>query len=146
MSSFGEESKKQLATCDPEVQLLFNEVVKGYDCKVLEGHRGEKAQNEAYANGYSQLKWPDGNHNKLPSYAADVAPYPVDFVNTAKSNDEKLRRLARFYHFAGYVLAVYERLKAEGKIKKTLRWGGDWDSDKIFVDQNFHDLPHFELI
>jgi hypothetical protein len=27
-----------------------------------------------------------------------------------------------------------------------LRWGGDWDSDKDTKDQNFNDLPHFELI
>jgi hypothetical protein len=26
-----------------------------------------------------------------------------------------------------------------------LRWGGDWDSDKDFSDQNFDDLVHWEL-
>ena len=26
-----------------------------------------------------------------------------------------------------------------------VRWGGDWDGDFEFKDQNFHDLPHFEL-
>lgn len=139
MPNFSKESLAKLETCDPELQILFKEVVKGYDCKVTCGHRGEKEQNEAFENGTSKLKWPNGNHNKMPSMAIDCPPYPVDY-------SDKLKNLARFYHFAGYVLGVYERLKLEGKITKTLRWGGDWDSDKIFVDQNFDDLPHFELI
>jgi len=26
-----------------------------------------------------------------------------------------------------------------------VRWGGDWDGDWLFTDQQFHDMPHFEL-
>jgi peptidoglycan L-alanyl-D-glutamate endopeptidase CwlK len=37
-------------------------------------------------------------------------------------------------------------LLVEGKISHAIRWGGDWDSDDIFDDQNFDDLPHFELV
>jgi len=44
------------------------------------------------------------------------------------------------------MFATAERLYNEGKITHKLRWGGDWDSDKVFDDQNFDDLPHFELV
>ena len=27
-----------------------------------------------------------------------------------------------------------------------LRWGGDWDSDLEVDDNDFDDLPHFELV
>lgn len=131
MYTYSKSSKEKLDTCHPELQRLFNEVLKTYDHTITCGHRNKEDQNAAFANGTSQLKWPNGNHNKTPSIAVDVAPFPVDYSN-------KLKVLARFYHFAGYVLATAERLGIP------IRWGGDWDSDKIFTDQNFDDLPHFE--
>ena len=76
----------------------------------------------------STLSYPKSKHNRQPSLAADVIPYPVDW------EDSK-----RFYHFAGFV----EGIAAAKGIK--IRWGGDWDGDRSFADQNFHDLPHFEL-
>ena len=127
-SRFSSRSNKRLNTCNDKLQHLFREVVKTYDCTILVGHRGEEDQNAAFRDGRSTLQWPNGNHNKLPSDAADVAPYPVVW------NDAK-----RFYHFAGYVLAKAEELGYK------LRWGGDWDSDLDLNDQNFMDLVHFEI-
>lgn len=69
----------------------------------------------------------------------DVAPYPIDW-GTEGSAEERRKALARFYHFAGYVLAVAD---AQGV---GLRWGGDWDGDQTFTDQAFDDLVHFELL
>lgn len=110
------------------LQQLFTEVVKTYDCTVLEGHRNEADQNAAFESGKSKLKFPDGKHNGVPSLAVDVAPYPIDWNNTK-----------RFYHFAGYVQGI---AKMKG-IK--IRWGGDWDKDYDLDDQTFNDLVHFEL-
>ena len=129
MPEFGKRSRDQLATAHPDLQRLFNEVIKHYDCAVIIGHRGEQAQNEAVEHGMSKLKWPDSPHNKTPSQAVDVAPYPVDWKN-----------IKSFYHFAGYVKAVADQLGI------AIRWGGDWDGDFDLTDQNFFDLPHFELI
>lgn len=64
-----------------------------------------------------------------PSLAVDVAPYPI------KWND-----YLRFYAFAGFVLGT----ATEMGIK--IRSGMDWDSDREFNDQSFHDLPHYELV
>lgn len=139
MPKFSKTSLDRLATCHPELQILFNEVIKFYDCTVLEGHRGKEAQEAAFKAGNTKLHYPYGNHNKSPSMAVDVAPYPVNFDNNVKN-------LARFYHFAGYVLATAQRLFKDGKMNHKLRWGGDWDSDLQFNDQSFNDLPHYELL
>lgn len=68
-------------------------------------------------------------HNKTPSLAVDVAPWPIDW------NDKN-----RFYHFAGRVQGIAQMFNIK------IRWGGDWDSDNDLKDQNFYDLPHFELV
>lgn len=128
MPTFSKESMKQLITCDSKIQMIFSEVIKEYDCTVLCGFRNEKDQNEAVRKGLSTKPWPTGEHNVQPSRAIDAAPYPINW------NDIK-----RFYHFAGYVQAVARSMGF------TLRWGGDWDNDKDLNDQNFFDLPHFEL-
>jgi len=132
MPSFGKTSKERLETCHPKLQLLFNEVVKRYDCTILCGHRNQADQDKAFAEGKSKLKWPKGEHNALPSKAVDVAPYitgkDIDWNNTKQ-----------FYHFAGYVLATAEQLGLN------IRCGCDWDKDKDVDDQTFNDLVHFEI-
>jgi len=128
MAKFGKSSRKRLKTCDEKLQMLFNEVIKAFDCSILVGHRGEDDQNKAYAEGNSQLRWPKGKHNKKPSIAVDVAPYPIDWEDRE-----------RFSYFAGFVKGVAWRLNIP------IRWGGDWDGDNDLSDNNFDDLVHFEL-
>ena len=128
MAKFGRTSKKRLKTCDERLQSLFNEVVKVFDCSILVGHRGEEDQNKVYKEGNSQVKWPKGKHNKKPSSAVDVAPYPIDWEDRE-----------RFSYFAGFVKGVAWRLNIP------IRWGGDWDGDNDLSDNNFDDLVHFEL-
>lgn len=129
MPSFGKSSKSRLATCHPKLQELFNEVVKNYDCSILQGTRTKEEQDEFFSTGRSKVQYPNSKHNKTPSMAVDVAPYPIDWNNTN-----------RFYHFAGYVNGVADSMGI------TIRFGGDWDSDKDFSDQTFNDLPHFEIL
>lgn len=135
MPKFSQKSKDQLSTCHPDLQFLFNEVIKSFDCQVLEGHRGEAAQNKAFDDGNSKLRYPNGKHNASPSHAADVAPFPIDWNNSR-----------RMYWFGGYVLGIAQMLYDEGKIAHKIRYGGDWDSDKDIDDNNFDDLVHFELV
>ena len=129
MAKFGKTSKKRLETAAPELQEIFNEVVKVIDCSVLEGHRGEELQNKYFNEGKSKVKFPDGRHNKLPSLAVDVTPYPVDW------NDRERQTL-----FAGYVLGVASQMGHK------IRWGGDWNNDFAVADNRFDDFPHFELV
>jgi peptidoglycan L-alanyl-D-glutamate endopeptidase CwlK len=129
MPSFGARSKQNLSSAHPDLQRLFNEVIKHIDCTVLEGHRDKEAQDKAFHEGKSQTKWPNSKHNSKPSMAVDVAPYPINW------NDRE-----RFYYFAGFVKATAVRMGIN------IRWGGDWDGDYDFRDQTFFDLPHFELV
>lgn len=128
MPQFSQSSASKLATCHPDLIRVFNEVVKGFDCIVLEGHRDKAAQDAAVAAGNSKTPWPTGKHNSTPSNAADVAPAPLDWKDTK-----------RFYYFAGYVIATARSMGV------LLRYGGDWNSDTQVKDNNFADLVHFEI-
>ena len=126
---FSPESAAKLLTCDMKLQILFNEVISHWDCTIMVGHRNEEDQNEAFRNGFSKQKWPTSKHNKSPSLAVDVAPFPIDFKDTN-----------RFYYFSGFVMGIAKSLGI------SIRWGGDWDSDHLVKDEKFLDLVHFELI
>jgi len=128
MPAFGERSRNNLVTCHEDLQKLFNEVIKHYDCSVICGHRGQEEQDKAFHNGFSKLKFPESKHNKMPSLAADVVPYPIDWDDTR-----------RFYMFVGIVRGIAAGMNI------SIRCGADWDGDMEVKDQNFHDLPHFEL-
>jgi len=129
MPKFSEASKKKLLTCAEPLQIICNEAIEIFDFTVLEGQRSEARQAAMYEQGLSKLLWPNSKHNKEPSMAIDVAPYPIDW-----NNEE------RFYLLAGIFFAIAKRHNIK------LRWGGDWDRDWQFNDQTFNDLPHFELI
>jgi peptidoglycan L-alanyl-D-glutamate endopeptidase CwlK len=128
MPYFGKSSKKRLSTCDSKLQEIFNEVIKHVDCSVLEGHREKDRQNKLFKEGKTKVKYPDGRHNRQPSSAVDVTPYPVDW------KDRERQTL-----FAGFVIGVASQMGIN------LRWGGDWDQDFQVVDNRFDDFPHFEL-
>lgn len=132
MPDFGSVSRARLATCDVRLQRLMYSVVEDFDCSILKGHRDQQEQDEAFRTGASQLRWPNGKHNAMPSMAVDIAPYPIDFSNRPKA-------IARFYLLAGVVLTRAIELRIP------IRWGGDWDGDLDIFDQTFDDLGHFEI-
>jgi peptidoglycan LD-endopeptidase CwlK len=84
------------------------------------GFRNEEDQNKAFDEGKSKLRWPHGNHNKKPSRAVDVVPWPLDWGDRAK-----------FDELAEVVKRHAKRLDIK------VSWGGDW--------KTFLDLPHWEL-
>jgi len=128
MPSFSQRSQNRLNTCDPRLVEVLEEVIKHWDCTILQGERTKEEQDEFFRTGRSKVQWPNSKHNSSPSKAVDVAPYPIDWNDTR-----------RFDYFAGFVkgIAVSKGI--------TLRWGGDWDSDNDQSDQTFNDLPHFEI-
>ena len=128
MPKFSKKSKAKLNTCDKRLIELFNKVVKKFDCTIIEGHRSKDRQNKLFDEGKSKLQYPNGKHNATPSMAVDVAPYPIDW------NDRE-----RFTYFAGYVVGIAYQMGLN------IRWGGDWDMDTQVKDNNFDDLPHFEI-
>lgn len=133
MPTFSAESQKQLDTVDPRLRRVFERTIRYIDFTVVEGHRGKDAQNIAFARGKSQKQWPNGEHNAMPSKAADIAPYPIDWSDNAAA-------VERFSYLAGYVMAC---AREEG-VK--VRWGGDWNMDQDTRDEKFRDRGHFELV
>jgi peptidoglycan L-alanyl-D-glutamate endopeptidase CwlK len=128
MPRFGRRSRKNLETCHEDLQELFNEVIKFFDCTVIQGHRGKEEQNKYFDEGKSKVKYPKGRHNANPSNAVDVVPYPIDWKDTD-----------RMYYFAGFVKGIAYKMGIP------IRWGGDWNDNTEVKDTNFKDLPHFEL-
>ncbi len=135
---FGRTSTARLNTCDEDIQTLFRHIVQEYDCSIICGHRTRDDQQRAFSSQRSKVQWPNSKHNTSPSIAVDVAPYPIDWGEKGSAQKRK-KAIARFYHFAGYVLAMSKELGIK------VRWGGDWDGDNDFSDQNFDDLVHWEL-
>tara|TARA_R100000808_G_C2132825_1_gene141713 strand:+ start:631 stop:1023 length:393 start_codon:yes stop_codon:yes gene_type:complete len=129
MPRFGKRSKDRLATCEKDLQLLFNEVIKYVDCSILEGHRSKNRQNKLFDEGKTKVKYPRGRHNASPSRAVDCVPYPIDWTDRE-----------RMTLFAGFVIGIANQMGIE------IRWGGDWDRDFEVQDNKFDDFPHFELI
>jgi len=66
---------------------------------------------------------------RLAARAVDVAPYPIDW------NDVR-----RFYYLIGYIRGIADKLGIN------IRVGADWNGNGEIKDQNFHDLPHIELV
>jgi len=129
MSEFSKASALKLASCDERIQRVFNEVIKHFDCVIVEGHRGREDQNRYYNEGKSKLAWPQGEHNSIPSKAVDAVPYPINWKD-----------INRICYFAGYVMATALSMGIK------LRWGKDWDGDTDLNDQTFQDGPHFEIV
>ena len=143
---YSNKSKANLETAHPDLQHLFNDVIKYIDCKILYGHRSPEEQFKLYligrelvghtwvkshignvvtnCDGYKVLS----NHNRSPSLAVDVAPYPIDWKD-----------IPRFIHFGGVVQGIAWDMGIN------IIWGGDWDSDHDHKDQTFMDYPHYEL-
>lgn len=129
MYKFGKKSQANLDSADTRLQEVANEAIKIIDHSILCGHRSRDEQDDYFHRGLSKLEFPQSKHNALPSLAIDVAPYPIDWNDTA-----------RFTHLIG----VYRGIAAMKGY--TLRVGCDWDQDGDIRDQTFMDYPHMELV
>ena len=121
MASYSKSSKDKLKTCDPRIIEIMNVVIQIVDVTILCGHRGEMEQNKAFEDGRSNAKYGKSLHNKEPSEAVDVAPYPIDWNDT-----ERFARLAGVVESVAFILGY------------KIRWGGDFKS--------ICDMPHFEIV
>ena len=128
MPKFSKTSLLRLSTCDQRLQKICHEVIKKVDFSVLCGHRTKEDQDLAYARGFSKLRYPRSKHNKLPSLAVDLAPWPINWNN-----------IQRFIDLAEVFMAEAKRQKIK------IRWGADWNRNGTWKDEKFRDWPHFEL-
>lgn len=139
MAKFSNTSLDKLATCDHRLQIVCNDAIEIVDFTVLEGHRGKEAQDKAFAEGRSKKRWPDGNHNALPSKAVDLIPY-IAAVKTKYDWED--------YIAFGRLMGVIQACAHRRGIK--LRFGLDWDGDFSSVNrdptESFLDAPHVEVV
>ena len=119
MNKYSNRSLKRLESCHSDLQEIMHEAIKVMDITILCGHRDEETQNKAYDKGASLAKWPESEHNEMPSNAVDAAPYPVNWKDTE-----------RFARMAGIIEGI-----AHSK-KIPIKWGGDF--------KNLKDMPHFQ--
>ncbi len=83
-------------------------------------------QNAAYDRGHSKLRYPKSKHNKMPSLAVDVIPYPF----------KGWSNIDQFKEFSNFVKGIAVMLKAYGAIENDIEYGGDW---------NWKDYPHWQI-
>ena len=128
MPKFGASSKKRLATCHPDIQLVMNlaiqEAPDDLDFSIVCGRRSKEAQNKAFNEGNSHLKWPHGKHNVDPdnprdeeypdkAHAVDAVPWP-----------ELYEHMGKFRRLADHIKAIAKREGID------LHWGWDlWNWD-----------------
>jgi peptidoglycan L-alanyl-D-glutamate endopeptidase CwlK len=121
MPNFSKRSIEKLATCHENLRAIMLEAIKIVDFAVICGHRGKADQELAVREGYSKAPWPKSMHNKKPSLAVDIVPYPIIWEDT-----ERFRALA----------TVIKGIACQKGIK--IQWGGDWET--------LVDMAHFELV
>jgi len=143
MPKFSNSSYSKLSSCHPDLQRLFNEVIRHWDCTIIFGHRSPAEQNDlfmkgraivdgkvqivdsdevvTYRDGYEKISL----HNELPALAVDVMPYFSEEPHIRWTDIDSLQR------FGHYVKGMADGLNIE------IEWGGDWRS--------FKDYPHYQI-
>lgn len=138
MPTFGTHSEQMLADAHPDLVRVFRAVIQHADCTVLNSIRTIEEQRRNVAKGLSKtmaskhLPGPDGK-----AHAVDVAPYPQHWTDTRDAN--MTRWEVEQVYFAGFVMGIAALMDVP------LRWGGDWNQDRLDVGAGFRDLDHFEL-
>lgn len=127
MALFSKSSREQLDTCHDDLRLIASNAIRVIDFKIIEGYRSNEKQQKLFDQNLSKAKPGKSKHNRYPSEAYDIAPYPIDWKDTD-----------RFIYFAGRMIEIARSLGID------LRWGGDWNMD-THLKEKFKDLGHFEL-
>ena len=119
MPKFSESSQSKLDTCHESLRELFSEVIKEFDCTILEGGRTPERQAQLVSEGKSKTM--NSKHLEVPSLAVDVMPYPIDWYDKYRQHQ--------------LAVLVYKKAMELGI---RVRWGGTF--------RGFYDGPHWELI
>jgi peptidoglycan L-alanyl-D-glutamate endopeptidase CwlK len=117
----------------------------------VEGKRSLERQQQLLQEGLTQTLqskhvWPQ----QVQSLAVDVVPFvkgeqvwvqrPTGLQGAMwKAVRRYAKRWAQMAFLAGWIMAKADTLGIK------LRWGGDWNEDFDFSDNNFDDIWHFEL-
>lgn len=170
MYYFGKKSRNKIRTLHPDLRMILGKAIEVYDISVLEGIRSEERQQALFhedppkttLDGIERKSKHQGRKCKqseagtdedgnvlrdkdgsiICSYAVDICPYKRG-QNPFENSEKNWRR---YYFMMGIIKSIAHDLKKEGLIAHDIRFGLDWDSDFVYSDQNFDDLPHMELV
>lgn len=157
---FSKSSMEKYETLHSDLRSILDEVIKTctVDFSLTEGYRSSEVQFDYYRRG-RELR-PDGSwvvvdrkkvitnidghnvlgkHNHNPSLAVDIMVY-------VKGKPQLSYDAQHLAYIAGAMMFAADKLYSQGLISHKLRWGGNWDRDGDLTNQNFFDMPHFELI
>lgn len=132
IAQFTAGSEEKLKQTHPDLVMVMRKARELFNFIIIEGHRGQVLQHEYFVTGKSKVDWPNGEHNKIPSHANDVAPVDVD--GTIKWND-----INTFHNLAFFIKGVAWGMGIE------LRIGADFNGD-FKRNDSFVDGPHVELL
>ncbi len=139
MFEFSEVSKQRLSECHPALQEIMNLIIKYVNIGITCGKRTLEQQKALVAAGKSQTmnsrhipKSEKGTGDEQFSRAVDIVWYN-NYTNKYSWHPDIYRVIGP---------AIVALAKARGY---NIRWGGDWDQDQDYDDQNFMDLVHFEI-
>jgi peptidoglycan L-alanyl-D-glutamate endopeptidase CwlK len=110
---------------------VIDRAIELYDFSILQTTRTREEHQEYIRLGMTKVTYNATRHKPNAdglSEAVDIIPWPIDW------ND-----LNRFHFLAGIMFTAAAEVGVE------IVWGGDWDGDRDFTDQDFNDLPHFQL-
>ena len=133
-----------------------------HDYSIVQVYRPISEQKELFKNGLTTIDGitRKGMHNFFPSKAMDIYPYLKGFGSLIP-NVECYRKLLKFsgkeitennIHLAekfiiSKMAVVAGVFFAAATIEEVeILWGTDWDNDGNFLDHNFQDYPHFQLV
>lgn len=138
MYFYSKTSKKKLATCHNDLQLIFDCAIADKDICILHGHRSEEEQFALYTKGrklvngiwvtenknevvtYKDGKKDKSMHNYFPSKAIDAAIWFKQKPHI-RWNDKH-----SFFELNNILQAYANFLFNLGKIEHCLFWGGNW--------------------
>lgn len=145
----GPGSRAKLAGVDPRLVRVIERAlqISKVDFKVICGVRTLAEQKALYAQGRTKpgkiVTW-TLNSRHLPDpktglgRAVDLLPAPYDW----KLEDDKSTPEIDDA-FAKVAVAMYQ---AAADLGIAIRWGANWDGDKIWREKGEGDNPHFELL
>lgn len=118
---FSNKSLEKLYKCHPFLVELMLDAIRTSkdDFSIICGFRSDEDQQKAYDEGNSKAKPGQSKHNRQPSAAVDIAPYPIDWDDI-----DAFVRLGKHVKECANFLGL------------NIIWGGDW---------TMRDYGHFEL-
>lgn len=137
MFVLGKRSLARLKGVHPDLVKVVKRAIEitPIDFTVIEGVRTLARQKELYAMGRTKpgikVTW-SMNSRHITGHAVDIGPFDAH-GNIAWDRKAAFLTIGKAMFAAGAELCL------------PLRWGYDWDGDKILMESGEYDGPHFEL-